>query len=58
MLQACRIITVWAALRADRQWMKLACVLTHKRASRSQLILSPVSCSDGEVVRVRRASEK
>jgi len=42
MLQACRIITVWAALRASQERMKLACVLARKRALRSQLIRSPV----------------
>ena len=40
MLQACRMITVWATLRADRQWMKLTGVLARKRAFRSQLIRS------------------
>jgi len=48
MLQACRIITVWAALRASHQWMKLACVLARKRAFRSQLIRSPVGRMKGE----------
>jgi len=42
MLQACRIITVWAARRASQQRMKLACVLTRKRALRRSLPTVPL----------------